>query len=391
METATLEKKFLARKDSPFELEIAKTEGSYLVDTDGKEYIDLIMGWCVGNLGWANEEIKNTIRKYAGPDYVYPGFNYRSWAELAEMLSEMAPADLKICFRTTGGTESVETAMQIAMAYTGRKKFCSIEDSYHGNSIAALSIGASENHENIGNLLPGCLKIEKPLDEKALKKVETRLKKKDVAAFIMEPVLCNLGVHIPEKAFMAGLQDLCKKYGTLLIIDEVATGFGRTGKLFATSHFEIEPDILCLSKAITGGYAGMGATLTTKKIYQKVKDKVDIYSTYGWHPLSTEVALTNLKYFHKHEKALFKNIDAASQQFRTGLSQMKFKESKLSMIGLAIAVNVGDKKYAEKIQSRCMKNGLLFTTQEDNLVFFPALTIEQETIEQALSILEEAV
>ncbi len=170
MKTTTLEKKYLVTNKSTFPLEVARTNGSTIISTDGKKYIDLMMGWCVGNLGWGLDKLREVVREYDGPEYIYPGFHYKPWAELAGLLATIAPGDLKKCFRSTGGSESVETAMQIAMAYTGRKKFVSIRDAYHGNTIGALSIGATANREELRNLLPGCYHIDLPLDEKSLKK-----------------------------------------------------------------------------------------------------------------------------------------------------------------------------------------------------------------------------
>jgi len=243
-----------------------------------------MMGWGVGNLGWGNTAIRAAARKFDGPDYFHPDYLYRPWVQLAQMLARITPGKLAVSYRTTGGTESVEGALQIAMAYTGRGKFVSIEDRYHGNSIATMSIGASDNRQTFNNLLPNCYKIEPPLDHKALGKVETLRKKRDVAAFIMEPIICNLGALMPEDEFVSGVRNLCTRYGTLFIADEVATGFGRTGKLFACEHFDVEPDVLCMAKAITGGYSGLGAVITTSKIANAVKEDFSLYSKYGWHP-----------------------------------------------------------------------------------------------------------
>jgi adenosylmethionine-8-amino-7-oxononanoate aminotransferase len=381
----------LVRSDSVSDIEISKNKGSYIIDTGGKKYIDFFTGWCVGNLGWGNNNIKKAIRNYKGPDYVYPGFIYQPWEELASLLCSIAPGNMDKCYRTTGGSESVEAALQIAMSYTGRGKFLSVENAYHGNTIGGLSVGATEERQKL-HLLPGCLKIDVPLEDNAIQKLETKLRTKEIAAFILEPVICNIGVHIPSKNFMQAARKLCTRYGTLLIMDEVATGFGRTGKLFATEHFDIKPDIICLGKAITGGYAGMGATLTTNKIYKKVKDNVSIYSTYGWHPVSVEVALANVNFMLDRKESFFSNVASASQLFRTNLSQMDFKKKgKLNMIGLAIGVEVGDAKYAEAIMKKCFENGLLITTQEDSIVMFPPLTVEKKTILKAMDILESCI
>jgi adenosylmethionine-8-amino-7-oxononanoate aminotransferase len=392
METLKKEKKYLATTGSTIDIEVKSSDGAVLRSANGRNYIDLFAGWCVGNLGWGRKEIEEAIRQFNGPAYVYPGMHYEPWQELAEILAGISPGNLAVSYRATGGSESVDTAMQIAMAYTGRKKFLSVEGSYHGNTIGPLSIGETATREKLQNALSSCLKIDKPLDENAIAKVETRLKKKDVAAFIMEPVLMNLGVHVPTIKFMYGLQKLCKKYGTLLIMDEVATGFGRTGKLFASEHFGIEPDILCLSKALSGGYAPIGATMTTEKIYRKVKDDVNIYSTYGWHPLSTAAAIANLNFYKDNKEELFAHIHAVSQQFRTAISQMTFKKGgKISMMGLAIAVDVEDDQYASSIEKKCRKNGVLVSRQAEKIILFPPLTIGEKTVTKAMGILSESI
>jgi adenosylmethionine-8-amino-7-oxononanoate aminotransferase len=392
MSTLTSHTDSLARSQEAEELDVKRTEGVYFIDNNGRQYLDFMSGWCVGNLGWAHEKVRRAVREYNGPDYVPPGFIYRPWDELAEMLADIAPGKLSKCFRTTGGSESVDTAMQIAMAYTGRKKFVSIEDSYHGNSIGPLSIGATESKDELGGLLPGCLKIETPLDEKAAGKLETRLKTKEIAAFIMEPVVLNAGVHIPTKEFVHEARRLCDKYGTLFIADEVASGFGRTGKMFAIEHYDVAPDVLCLAKALTSGYAGMGTTITTDKIFRKVKDQVNIYSTYGWHPLAVAAATATLKVFRSSGERIFRHVSEASQHFRTSLSQMEFRKGgEMSIIGLAIGVDVKKRGYVENIKERCLEEGLIISNQEKKLVMFPPLNISIQEIDEGLDILKRCI
>jgi adenosylmethionine-8-amino-7-oxononanoate aminotransferase len=386
MEAKKTSKKFLVKGSGEIPLLLKRSEGYFLFDEHNKKYIDFVSGWCVGNLGWGNSILQKAIREYDGPAYVYPELSYEPWEELAELLAEISPGKLTRSFRATGGSESVDTALQIAMAYTGRKRFLSLEKSYHGNVISSLSIGDSETADEINNHLQGCERVELPLNEKTLKKIETSLKKKNVAAFIMEPVICNIGVVIPEKEFMQDLERLCRKYGTLLIIDEVATGFGRTGKMFASEHFNIEPDIMCISKAITGGYVGLGATLTTEKIAKAVQDKVNVYSTYGWHPLSVYVALANIRYLR--EENILENVDRLSKIFSEAFSSMKFKKkAAIRVIGLAIGIEFDDPKYPEKIQKKCLGDGLLVTNQENSIVLFPALDMDEKIAREGLGIL----
>ena len=390
--TKNIDSRYFARPEDPLDIEIVQSEGSRFYDAEGKQYIDFLMGWCVGNIGWGEDEIRNAIMNAKIPTYVYPHFLYKPWADLAEMLAAITPGKLEKSFRTTGGTESVEAAMQIAMAYTGRKKFVSIEGCYHGNSIATLSIGASEKREQLQNVLHNCFKIETPLDQKALDKLERRLKNEDVAAFILEPVIINLGVLIPENDFLKKAQSLCRKYGTLLVIDEVATGFGRTGKMFASEHFGIEPDIMCLAKALSGGYADIGATITTSKIAKAVKDKVNIYSTYGWHPMSVEASLACIRYLTEHQESILDNVNVMCDYFYQRINDMKFQEKvEINAAGLAIGIDTGDKKYVSKIRNKCLQEGLLIGDDGEKILLFPALNIDEDTADEGLSILENCI
>jgi adenosylmethionine-8-amino-7-oxononanoate aminotransferase len=385
---------FLIRDDGSEDIIISHAENSFLFAQDGRKYIDFTMGWCVGNLGWGSQELPTKTNNTKRPVYVLPKYQYGPWTALAKMLADIIPGDdLNYSVRTTGGTESIEAAMQMAIVHTGRTKFLSIEGSYHGNSIGALSIGSSENKKTYKGLLPDCHKIEPPLDRKAADKVEKRLKRKDIAAFIMEPIIMNLAVTIPEPEFMERVADLCRHYDTLFVIDEVATGFGRTGKLFGFEHYQINPDILCLAKAITGGHAGLGATVTTAKIAKSLKQKkFSFYSTYGWHPLAVDAAIANIAYMSNHKEKLLSHVQEMNAFFTSSLQEMKFKKKiELRSKGLAIAVNVSQSKYAESIRKKCQDEGLLMTAQDENLVLFPALNIDKKTARNGLQILEQSL
>jgi acetylornithine/succinyldiaminopimelate/putrescine aminotransferase len=372
-------------------LKIVRAEGNLVFDARERGYIDFIAGWCVGNLGWSQPEIEAAIRNFDGPPYVYPNHVYAPWAQLAKLLAELAPGKLTRTFRATGGSEAVDIALQAAMLHTGRRKIVSIDGSYHGNSFAGRSIGGAETRESFPNLLRGCLTVKPPLDGKKLDRVKTLLRGRDVAAFIMEPVICNLGVLIPGRDFMRGVQQLCRRYGTLLIMDEVATGFGRTGKMFGYEHFQLSPDILCLAKAITGGYAPMGAVLTTAAVAKSMQE-VGAYSTYGWHPLSVAAALANVHYWKRHKGPLLRNVIAAGSFIEARLALMKFKQKPtVRAKGLAIGVDVGDEDYAAEIQERCRRKGLLFETDGPTLTFFPALTLDKATAGEAMKILARCV
>lgn len=391
MKTETIDKRYLGRASDPEKFEVKRQTGNYIYGQNGKKYVDLMMGWCVGNFGWNNLEIKTRVQNFEGPDYVSPDYLYKPWTELAQRLEQIAPGKLKKSFRSTGGTESVELALQAAMRFTERSKIVSLEDAYHGDSLAALSIGSPGLGKWHRNHL-SAYRIKAPLDEQSAERVERRLKKRDVAAVIMEPIICNRGVMIPDQTFMTMLQSACRRYGTLLIIDEVATGFWRTGKLFGTEHFDIEPDILCLGKAITGGFAPMGAMLATSEVAEALSEEGSYYSTYGWYPRSVEAALATLDYIERNEEFLQTNIREMGHYLVEQISTLKFKsQPTIQMKGLAIGVGFEDESYGEKIVDHSKSKGLLISEGENGFSLFPALTIDRKTIDEAIDILRKCI
>ncbi len=382
---ARKDRKYLGRAGSAQDIEIVASQGSTLRDAQGRTYLDFQTGWCVGNLGWNPPEIVARVRAFEGPTYVAPSLLYEPWAELAELLVESAPGPIARAFRAVGGTEAVELAMQLAMKATGRHKLVSIEGAYHGNSIATRTLGSEEAAAH----LPGFKKLAPPLDVKALDRLDTLLKHRDVAAFIMEPVGLNLNVMIPDTELMQGLAEVCHRHGTLVIMDEVGTGFGRCGRMFASEVFDIEPDIIALGKAMGSGIAPIAATLATDEVADV---ELDFYTTFGWHPIAVEAAIATQHYWREHRETLLANVADRSAQLRQTLSVMEFpKEPELRIQGLACAVDLGDAEYVSQLEERCRENGLLMFAEDEALVMFPALTIDEDTMQDGLSILSEQV
>lgn len=387
MNLRQLDRRYLAREDEPEDVAVARTNGSWLYDEEGRRYIDFLSGWCVGNFGWGSAITRTPRRKR--PDYINPEYLYRPWVELAQLLAEITPGKLEKCYRATGGSEAVDIALQVAMASTGRRKFVSVEGSYHGNTIGTISVAGSEGREPYPNLLSNCLTIAPPLGRRAAERLERLLAKRDVAAFLMEPISCNLAVLIPEDDFMERAQQLCRRYGTLFIADEVACGFGRTGKVFACEHFDLQPDILCMGKAIAGGRAPMGATIVTQKVAKSVDGKVGFWSTYGWHPASVDLAIATVGWLQQNGEKLMRHVDEISASIAGRLGEMDFEEVRVR--GMAIAADTGDEDRASKIVDRCRKNGLLVTTSGAAITMFPPLTLDARTAKQALDILERSL
>lgn len=387
------DRKYIGRDSEPDDFQVTRAQGSRLFDADGKSYIDFTSGWCVSNLGWGDGEVRAQLRRFKGPSYVAPSSLYAPWVDLAELLAELTPGKLTKSFRATGGSEAVDLALQAAMLHTERGKFLALEDSYHGNSLAGVSVAASEDRSSLPNFLRGCEKVAGPFDEKALAKIEARLKRRDVAAFIMEPVSINLGVVRPERAAMAELQRLCRRTGTLLIMDEVACGFGRTGTLFASEHFGIEPDILCLAKALTGGHAAMGAAIMTEPVARSMEEEGSFYSTFGWHPYSVHAALATLRYWRRHEARILRHVETLSELFRTRLGRMKFDGLReMRVQGLAIGLEFESEDTVSDLEEACLEKGLLVTDAgEEILLLLPPLNMEARVAERGLDILESCL
>jgi len=383
MDVAERDRRYMAPEGRPEGVQEAWSEGSLVFDRHGKTYVDFTAGWCVGDLGRGNEEILAALRGFNGPAYVHPDCLYRPWSELAEMLAGLTPGKLTKFYRATGGSKAVEITLQVAMAADGREGIVSLEGIYHGDTLGARSRGG--DRQTYPNRLAPCHRVEPLLDDWSAGGVEGRLEGEQIAAFVMEPVVCNLGALIPSKEFMTRVREACRRYGTLPVADEVAAGCGRPRKLFASEHFGLDPDVMCLAKAITAWYSPMGATVATAAA------GVRFDSSYGWHPLSVAAAIASLKHWGKHESTLLGNVVAEGNCFRTRLTGMKFAEpGAIRVIGLAMGVEFGEGgDDAAKLGDRCRESGLLVSAEAESLpTLFPALTIDPEVARQGVDILE---
>jgi acetylornithine/succinyldiaminopimelate/putrescine aminotransferase len=286
-------------RDSPsFPIEVIGADGSYLVGRDGRRYLDFMMGWCVGNAGWNQSFFKKKLHSFSGPTYVTPTYQYSPWETLAQKLVSLTPFKKGSCFRSTGGTEAVELAMKISRAYNRRKKFMAFKDAYHGQSFGCMGL-VGLHEEKFGPYPDYYIRLSDSDWDKTLEFAIEKLSQKEVSAFISEPIICNRGVIVPPKPFLEEINKVCHETDTLLVMDEVATGFGRTGKWFGFEHYNVEPDIIVLAKGFSSGYASIGATIAAPNVSESMRFDFSNYSTFGWHPLSVEMALANIDYIQQ--------------------------------------------------------------------------------------------
>jgi putrescine aminotransferase len=267
--------------------------GSHVYDNLGNDYLDCLGGFGVFSLGHCNprviEAVKAQLDKMPLSSKVLLN---EPCARLSKKLAEIAPGDLQYVFVCNSGTEATEGALKIARLKTHRHGIIYTEGAFHGKTLGSLSVtGRDEFQQPFRPLIPGAKKI--PFgDCNALESVIDD----DTACFVVEPMQGEGGIHCPEPDYLPGAQNICRERGVLLIIDEVQTGLGRTGKMFACEHFGVEPDIMTLAKALGGGVMPIGAILGTPSVWEVFEDNPLIHSsTFGGNPLACAAALAAIE------------------------------------------------------------------------------------------------
>jgi ornithine--oxo-acid transaminase len=280
-----------------FDVTWTEARGQYLFDARGNRYLDLLSGWGVFAVGRNHPRVVECLREVLGaglPHLVQMDVSALAGI-LAERLVARLPRGLEKVFFCNSGTEATEAALKFARCATGRPKVVYLERAYHGLSLGALSInGMDEFREGFGPLLPGTVRI--PFGD--LDALERALAGRDVAAFFVEPVVGH-GVRIPSDDYLPRAAELCRRSGTLLVADEIQTGLGRTGRFLAVEHWGVEPDMVLLAKALSGGFVPVGAVAARRPIFDAVFDRMDRAvvhgSTFAKNDLAMAAALATLE------------------------------------------------------------------------------------------------
>ncbi len=305
-----------------FDRKYRRAEGPYLFDHDGDRYLDLLSGYGVFALGRNHPKVVKVLRDVMEaeiPNLVQLDVSILSGL-LAERLQAITPAGLDRIFFANSGTETVEAAIKFSRCATGRSKIVFCEGGYHGLTLGSLSATGDEYYrKDFGTLLPDF--IEVPFGDLAA--LEKALSRKDVAGFITEPIQGH-GVWIPEADYLPNAADLCRRYGTLFIADEVQTGLGRTGKMWAVDHWNVEPDILCMAKSLSGGFVPVGAVACRQWVFNKVFNRMDRAvvhgNTFGKNNLAMAAGLVTLEVLE--EENLVANAAIMGDQILSDLTQL---------------------------------------------------------------------
>jgi acetylornithine/N-succinyldiaminopimelate aminotransferase len=374
---------------SPLSLEIKSASGIHLTDVNGKTYVDLISGISVSSLGHNNPKINEAIKKQMDAHQhlmVYGEFIQSSQVLLAKKLADLLPGNLSNVFFLNSGSEAVEGALKLAKRYTGRSEIISFDNAYHGSTHGALSVCGNEELKNSFRPLLPDIRI---LAFNSIKQLEQISNK--TACVIIEPIQGEAGVRVANKDFLSALRKRCNETGTLLIYDEIQTGMGRSGKLFAFEHEQIVPDILLLGKAFGGGMP-LSAFISSNEIMSSLTHNPVLghITTFGGHPLSCAASLAALEVLTSGnliEEALQKE-----KVFRKHLQHSLIKEIRGK--GLILSLQFQSEEMNRAVIDECIQRGVLvdwFLFAPDCMRICPPLIISEEEIIHSCSVIIESI
>lgn len=381
---------FLANTtNQPFGIEVVSAEGIYLLDRSGKKYIDLISGIAVSNLGHQNQHIKSALLDQLNKHLhvmVFGEFSQEIQNKLAQKLATFLPESLNCLYVVNSGTEANEAALKLAKRATGKSRLVSFRGAYHGSTHGSLSVSGNEQKKYAFRpLLPDVLQL--PFNDcDALESIDHQ-----VAGVIIEPIQGDAGVRIPSKEFMAKLRRICDEHCILLIADEIQTGFGRTGKLFAYEHFDIVPDIVTIGKAFGGGMP-IGGLVTSQKIMSLFTSNPPLghITTFGGHPMCCAGALAGLEVLENEN--IVSKVEQKGVLFESLLKHKMIKEIRRK--GLFFAIELENPDIVQKVVEGCKNKGLLsfwFLSCPESFRIAPPLVISMEEIKTSCTIIKDVM
>jgi 4-aminobutyrate aminotransferase len=389
-----------------YPLVVKQAQGMVVEDVDGNLFLDFMAGIAVASTGHSHPRVVAAIEAQAkkflhicGSDYYY-----EPMVELAEKLTQVTPgASPKKVFFTNSGTETVEAAIKLARHHTKRQHLIAFHGAFHGRTLGALSLTASRasHRAYFGPLIPGvhhlpyggtdCVSVL----EKTIFRHEVR--PEEVAAIFVEPILGEGGYIVPPPDFLPTLQEVCRKHGMLLVADEIQSGFGRTGKMFACEHWSIEPDILCAAKGIASGMP-LGAMIARAEI--STWSRAAHGSTFGGNPVACAAALATIALL---EQGLVENAARVGAVLKEQLTALKGRHAVIGDVrGLGLMIGVdfeksdgsraSDAGLRDRVMQQCFEKGLLLLScGESTLRFCPPLIVAPEETKVAVEIFDAAV
>lgn len=373
----------------PLALEVSHAKGSYIYDTSGNKHLDFVAGVSACTLGHCHPRVVAAINKQLEKYLhvmVYGEYIQESAVELSKLLASQLPKHLNNTYLVNSGTEAIEGSLKLARRATGRTEILYAKNAYHGNTMGSMSVMGFEERKNAFKpLVPDCHPVE-------FNNVEDILKiTGNTAAIILETIQGGAGFIQPENDYLKKVRQRCDETGTLLILDEIQPGFGRTGKLFAFEHFGIAPDILVLGKGMGGGMP-IGAFVASHEVMSQLQDnpKLGHITTFGGNPVIAAAALATLQ--ELTETDLIKETLRKEKLFRTHLNHPSIKEIRGK--GLMLAAIMETPEMASKVILACKERGLVLfwlLFEGRALRITPPLTISDEEIVEGCKILTQVI
>ena len=371
--------------DSPLALEIDKAEGIYLFDKQGKKYIDLISGISVSGTGHRHPDVIKSIEKQLKKYLhlmVYGEYIQTPQVELAQKITALLPDSLSSIYLVNSGSEANEGALKLAKRYTGRSEIIACKNAYHGSTHGSLSIMGCEDFKQAFRPLLPDIKFIEFNNKKNLQQITAK-----TACVIIETIQGEAGVIIPDVSYMNELRRKCTETGTLLILDEIQAGMGRTGKMFAFEHYGIVPDILTLAKSFGGGMP-LGAFISSPEIMKSLSFNPVLghITTFGGHPVCCAAAIANLDIITKTK--LSEEAEEKGKLFKKYLTHPTIQS--IRQIGLFIAVEFTDFNTNKKIIDQCIQKGVIadwFLFAPQCMRIAPPLIITEKEIKKTCDII----
>ena len=383
-------KKIIAQtSDTPMALEISNAEGCYINTVSGESYLDFISGIAVSSLGHKHPKVISALHEQIDKHLhvmVYGEFVQKPQIEFAQLLLEQLPASMEQIYLVNSGTEATEGALKLAKKYTQRTKLVAFKNSYHGDTHGSLSVtGRDVYRDPYLPLLPD-VHFSEFNSERVLDLIDIK-----TAAVILEPIQGEGGIIPAEKKWLRSIRKRCNECGVLLIFDEIQSGFGRSGKLFAFEQYEVIPDILCIAKAMGGGMP-IGGFVSSTKIFQSFKfdPPLNHVTTFGGHPVSCAAAYANLK-----ELLSGNYLQRASEIEQIVKSTLKSRGIvEVRGVGAMLGLEMENRDVTEYVVNYCFDKGILlgWTLHSNTLIrLAPPLIITTEQLKFVLETILESI
>jgi len=377
------EEQYIGNLYQKFPVTIEKGLGAHVWDIDGKEYIDCMGGYGVALVGHRNDRVVNAIKAQLEKIItVHSSLYNKTREEFLEKLISIAPKNLSQVHLNNSGAEAVEAAIKFARKFTQKKGMIAMNGSYHGKSMGALSLTFNPKYRKDFQPLVEKVSFSPFGDIEKLRSVIDN----DTGFVIMEPIQGESGIHVAPDGFLQDVRKLCDEHGILLIFDEIQSGFGRTGRMWASEHWNTTPDIMCLAKGIAGGVP-MGATLVRPDILACMK-KGEHSSTFGGNPLSCAAGIAAIQALT--EDGLIDNAEKMGVKFREGLEDLRERHKIIREIrGKGLMIGIELKFEVRDILMEGIKKGVLLLYSGRNIIrLLPPLVISEKDVAKVLETLD---